>query len=265
MISALLIAALALSAAMAVAWAVQRATGNSGWIDATWSLAVGVTSAALALAPAPADGATARQLLLAGLIGLWALRLGGYIAGRSFRAKEDPRYAWLINEWGPSAPWRLFYFLQVQALAGLILAASVYVAALNGAPGLRLMDYIGLAVFLTSLAGAALADEQLRRFRADPANHGKVCDTGLWAWSRHPNYFFEWLGWTAFPLIALSGGDPWGLIALAAPVLMYVLLAHVSGVPPLEAHMERSRGAAFAAYKARVNAFFPGPPRAPSP
>jgi steroid 5-alpha reductase family enzyme len=112
-----------------------------------------------------------------------------------------------------------------------------------------------------ALLGAALADEQLRRFRANSANRGKICDRGLWSWSRHPNYFFEWLGWVAFPLIALSGGDLIGLTAFAAPILMYVLLAHVSGVPPLEAHMKRSRGAAFEAYCARVNVFFPGPPK----
>ena len=100
-----------------------------------------------------------------------------------------------------------------------------------------------------------------RRFKADSANRGKICETGLWGWSRHPNYFFEWLGWVAFPLIALSGGDLIGLAAFAAPALMYVLLVHMSGVPPLEAHMERTRGAAFDDYRARVNVFFPGPPK----
>jgi steroid 5-alpha reductase family enzyme len=167
----------------------------------------------------------------------------------------------LIEEWGESASRRLFQFLQVQALAGLILAYSIYVAAVDPAPGLRALDWAGAVLFACALVGAALSDEQLRRFRAKVANRGKICDCGLWSWSRHPNYFFEWLGWVAFPVIALSGGDLIGLTAVAAPILMYVLLAHVSGVPPLEAHMQRSRGAAFDAYCARVNAFFPGPPK----
>ena len=168
-----------------------------------------------------------------------------------------------MNEWGQDAGRRLFLFLQVQAAAGLVLVLSVFAAAHNSAPGLGAKDALGVLVFLGALAGAALSDEQLRRFKADPANRGKVCDVGLWGYSRHPNYFFEWLGWVAFPIIAISGAHLWGLAAFAAPALMYLLLAHVSGIPPLEAHMQRSRGAAFDLYRARVNAFFPGPQRNP--
>ena len=100
-------------------------------------------------------------------------------------------------------------------------------------------------------------------FKSDPAHRGKICDTGLWAWSRHPNYFFEWLGWCAWPLFAidLGGGWPWGWLALSGPAYMYWLLTRVSGVPLLEAHMRRSRPEAFAAYAERTSAFFPRPPR----
>jgi steroid 5-alpha reductase family enzyme len=114
-----------------------------------------------------------------------------------------------------------------------------------------------------AIAGAALADHQLRRFRASPANRGKVCDAGLWRWSRHPNYFFEWLGWIAYPLIAIdiTGGYPLGWVAIAGPICMYWLLRHVSGVPPLEEHMLRSRGDAYRRYQARTSAFFPLPQR----
>ena len=257
MLIPLLLAAAFLVLAMTFAWYVQRRTGNSGWIDATWSFAVGLAGIGLALSA----GFGARQLLVAALVAIWSLRLGGYIAFRSAGAPEDPRYAALMAEWGESGSRRLFEFLQVQALAGLILAYSIYIAALDPTPGLRALDWAGAALFAVALLGAALADEQLRRFRGDSANRGKICDTGLWSWSRHPNYFFEWLGWVAFPLIAVSGGDLIGLTSIAAPILMYVLLAHVSGVPPLEAHMKRSRGAAFEAYCARVNVFFPGPPK----
>ena len=112
-------------------------------------------------------------------------------------------------------------------------------------------------------AGEGLADEQMRRFKADPTNHGRICDRGLWAWSRHPNYFFEWFGWLAYPVIAwpLSGVYPWGWAAWIAPVLMYLVLDKGTGVPPLEAHMLKSRGQAFADYQARVARFFPSPPR----
>lgn len=92
------------------------------------------------------------------------------------------------------------------------------------------------------------------------ANRDKVCDVGFWALSRHPNYFFQWLGWVGYAVVAIgpAGDWGWGWLALAGPALMYWLLVHVSGIPPLEAHMMRSRGAAFTAYAKRVNAFWPG-------
>ena len=263
MLLSLSFAAAFLAAAMSTAWAVQRRTGNSGWIDTIWSFAVGAAGVGMALASSGADAPGPRQWLVAALAAIWAARLGGYIAARSKGAAEDPRYAWLMQEWGEDASRRLFMFLQAQALAGLILVLAIGVAARDPSPALRPLDVLGALVFALALAGAALADEQLRRFRADTSRRGGVCEDGLWAYSRHPNYFFEWLGWCAFPLIALSGGAWIGLVALAAPALMYYLLAHVSGVPPLEAHMERSRGAAFADYRARVNAFFPGPRKTP--
>jgi steroid 5-alpha reductase family enzyme len=111
-----------------------------------------------------------------------------------------------------------------------------------------------------------VADRQLKAFVADPKNKGKVADTGLWSYSRHPNYFFEWLGWFAYVLIALDvfGAYGWWPLALLAPAMMYWLLVHASGIPPLEEHMLRSRGEAFRAYQARVNAFFPGPRKTPA-
>ncbi|RYE88632.1 MAG: DUF1295 domain-containing protein, partial [Hyphomicrobiales bacterium] len=104
-------------------------------------------------------------------------------------------------------------------------------------------------------AGAGAA--QLTAFKRKPQNRGKVCDTGLWGLSRHPNYFFEWLFWVAYPLIGI--GYDLGWVALLAPALMYWLLVHASGIPPLEAHMMRTRPEAFAAYKRRVRPFWPIP------
>ncbi len=137
MLIPLLLAAAFLVVAMTFAWYVQRRTGNSGWIDATWSFAVGLAGISLALSA----GFGARQLLVAALVAIWSLRLGGYIAFRSAGAPEDPRYAALMEEWGEGASRRLFQFLQVQALAGLILAYSIYVAALDPEPGLRALDW----------------------------------------------------------------------------------------------------------------------------
>ena len=257
--TATLLCALELLAIMSLAWLVQRRTGNSGWIDVAWSLGTGLAGITFALAPL--DGATLgpRQFTVAGLVAAWSLRLGLHIARRSAAGIDDPRYAALRDEWGAAFALRLYLFLMIQAVVALGLAATIGLAARNPAP-IGLSDLAGAAVLILAILGEALADRQLRRFKADPARRGQVCDAGLWSWSRHPNYFFEWLCWIAYPLFALSGFWPWGLPALAGPALMYWALRHASGIPPLEAHMQRRYGAAFAAYAARVSVFFPIPP-----
>jgi steroid 5-alpha reductase family enzyme len=255
--------AIMMSAMMALAWAAQRRTGSSGWIDSIWSFTVGLGGVTAALI---ADGGDDfRRWLALGIVGLWSARLGAHIAARTRGAGEDPRYQALIEEWGDRAGVRLFLFLQVQAACALVLALAVYAAASNPAI-FGLVDMLALVIAIVAIAGEAVSDWQLSRFRAANRGKGKVCETGLWAYSRHPNYFFEWLGWCAWPLLALdvAGGHPLGLTALAAPALMYWLLVHVSGIPPLEAHMLRSRGEAFRSLQARVNAFFPGPRRTQS-
>ncbi len=121
---------------------------------------------------------------------------------------------------------------------------------------------MGVVVFLACVAGEALADAQMHAFRADPANKGKVCDKGLWAWSRHPNYFFEAAIWLAYPIIAIDLAHPWTLVSLIAPVLMYLTVRYASGVPPLEEAMLKSRGEAYRRYQARVSVLIPLPPKA---
>ena len=252
---------LGLSVAMAGAWLIERDTRNGGWIDVTWTFATGAAGVAFALLPA--DGAvTPRGWLVAALAALWSVRLGLHLARRTAQ-HEDARYAWFRKEWGAGYPARLFRFLQIQAAAAAFLALAMWLAARNPAPGLGAMDILGVAVFAGALLGGAVADAQLAAFKADPRNAGKVCDRGLWAWSRHPNYFFEWLVWLGFALIAvnLAGAWPWGWLAFLAPLFMLYLLTRKSGIPPLEDHMARSRGQAWADYKARTSAFFPLPPR----
>jgi steroid 5-alpha reductase family enzyme len=250
-----------LSVAMALAWGVQRATGNSGWVDATWSWATGAAGMAMALVPIDAAPPGWRQWAVAAVLAAWGLRLGTHIARRAAAGHEDPRYAAFRRDWAPSFQARMFRFLQIQALAGFLLTLSVLAATRDPTPALRAADLAALALVLLALAGEALADAQLRRFRADTANRGKVCEAGLWAWSRHPNYFCEWLLWCAWPVMALGAGWGWFALALLAPALMYWLLVHASGIPPLEAVMLASRGEAYRDYQRRVPAFFPRPPR----
>jgi steroid 5-alpha reductase family enzyme len=250
---------LSLSLLMALAWMIQQRTGNSGWVDTTWTYSVGVIGAIAALWPLD-DGLPIRQALVAGLVMLWSARLGTHIALRALGGGDDPRYASYAREWGAAAPRRMFLFLQAQALAAVPLVFAVFLAAHAPQAMLRVQDAIGAVIALAAIALEAVADDQLRRFKADPANAGLVCDVGLWRWSRHPNYFFEWIGWLAYPLLALSPDYPWGWASLAAPALMYWLLVHVSGIPPLEVQMLHSRGDRYRAYQATTSAFFPLPP-----
>lgn len=254
----------ALVVAMSGAWAVQRVTGNSGWIDAIWSLSTGAAGVAYALIPTVGYVPGKRATLAAILVGAWSLRLGLHIAARTASSKsEDPRYAQFRKDWGKTFQLKLFLFLMIQAVAAAVLALSVLVAAHNPAPGLTWTDGLGALVLVIAIAGEGLADAQLRKFKSYGPNKGAICEVGLWSWSRHPNYFFEWFGWLAYPLIAFNsaGAWLWGWAALAAPAFMYYLLRYASGVPPTEEAMAKSRGAAFEDYKRRVSVFFPFPPK----
>jgi len=263
---ALVAIAVSLSVLMAGAWAVQQRTGNSGWVDTIWTFSLGLTGAASALGPVAGAAPNPRQWLVAALVAVWSIRLGSHIALRTAAITDDPRYAAFAKEWGVNSPRRMFLFLQNQGFGSIPLVFSIFVAARFPQPGLRFQDYLGVAILAAGIAGEALADAQLKRFRSDPANEGRVCDIGLWRWSRHPNYFFEWFGWLAYPVIAIPFDAPlyylWGWATLLAPIFMYWILVHVTGIPPLEAQMLRSRGERYRAYQSRTSAFFPLPPHA---
>src|ERR1700761_8952728 len=216
-LAALLAVAVALSVLMNGAWLVQPRTGNSGWVDTIWTFSLGLTGAASALWPIADTAPNARQWLVAALVAIWSLRLGLHIAVRTAGITDDPRYAAFAREWGVDSPRRMFVFLQNQAFGSIPLVFAIFVAAHAPFGALRLQDYLGALVLLLGIVGEALADAQLKQFRQRPASKGQVCDIGLWRWSRHPNYFFEWLGWLAYPLISISPSYPWGWAALLAP------------------------------------------------
>jgi steroid 5-alpha reductase family enzyme len=251
-----------LAAVMASAWRIQQTSGNSGWVDVSWTFGVGGAGCVASLLPFDsAPWPTWRQLVVAVLVVAWSLRLGLHIAARTNASGDDPRYHQLVIEWEADASRRMFWFLQSQAAVGAILAVSVGLAAQNPDPSLRIQDIAGILLLAVALAGEAISDQQLRAFKAGSANQHAICDIGLWRWSRHPNYFFEWLAWLAYPVIAidLSGVNPWGWFAILAPACMYWVLVHVSGIPPLEGHMMRTRGDAFRSYQRRTRPFLPLP------
>jgi steroid 5-alpha reductase family enzyme len=249
---ALLPAALAMALVMGFAWVWQRRTGNAGWVDVFWTFGLGAAGVAVALSA----GRGPRGVVVAVLVAVWASRLGLYLVARTRRGPEDARYARFRRDWGDRFESRLFAFLLIQAAAAALLLPPVALAASSPRPP-GWPDAAAVAILVVAVTGEHLSDRQMHAFRGVPENHGKVCDFGLWGLSRHPNYFFEWLHWLAYPVLAI--GAPWGWVALIGPAFMYVLLVHVSGIPPLEAQMLRSRGEAYRRYQARVSAFIPWP------
>jgi steroid 5-alpha reductase family enzyme len=231
--------ALMLSGAMALAWRVALTTGQSGRIDAIWALATGLAAVAAAGA---SQGDPLRRALVCAMAAAWSLRLALALWRRAISGGDDPRYAALKQSWGAAAPRRLFLFLQFQAAASWPLALTAYCAAGAPRPGLDGRDGLAIALFALAFGGEAIADRQIAEFKRVPANRGT---------------------WLAYPIMAVEAGYPAGWLALAGPLVIYVLLVHVSGVPPLEAHLSRSRPAEFAAYAENVSAFWPRPPRRP--
>lgn len=251
----LLNAAVALGA-MLLLWLASLALRDVSIVDAWW----GPGFALLAWVDVAAAGAHPRSLLLAAAVTLWGLRLGGYLLWRNHGQPEDARYAAMRRHHGTRFP--LVSLLTVFALQGALQVAVglpfAVVAAEPGAGGLGALDAFGAALFAAGLAFESVADLQLARFKADPSSRGRVMDRGLWAWTRHPNYFGDCLAWWGLFVVALAA--PFGWTSLPGPALMTFLLLRVSGVALLERSIGKRRPG-YAEYAARVPAFFPRPPR----
>lgn len=245
------------SLAMAWAWNRQRRTRNAGIVDVLWSASL----AALAvLYAAGADGWMPRRLLVGVLAGGWYLRLTLHLARRFGAESEDGRYATLRERFGDRFDAWMFWFFQAQAWLAVLLSLAFLVPAAAAQEGWRVQDAVAVTLWLVAIAGQGVADRQLRAWREDPANRGRTCRGGLWRYSRHPNYFFEWVQWLVYPVLA--AGLPWGWAVWAAPALMLFLVLRVTGIPPTEEQSVKSRGDDYRAYQRTTNAFFPGPPRA---
>ena len=248
---------LVLAPVMALLWVRQERTGEADAVDLAWTASLG--AAAVAYAVLLGEGLPARRALVAGLASGWSARLALHLLPRVRAAGEDARYRELRRRWGDDASRRFFRFYQAQALSVPLISVQFLLAMLTPAGALRLWDLLGALVVLASVAGEGLADRQLDAWRRNPANRGRACRQGLWRYSRHPNYFFEWLHWLGYSVIAI--GAPWWPATLVVPAGMYVLVRHVTGIPHTEAQALRSRGDDYRRYQRETNAFFPGPAR----
>ena len=246
----------AMAAMMAALWLVQRARRDAGVVDVGWTAGLGALALWYALA---GGGDPLRRGLVAAMAGGWSLRLAWHLlADRVVGKPEDGRYRELRSRWGERAQARFFVFFQAQAAADVVLSLP-FLAAMCGERALGATGLAGVAVWAVAVLGETLADAQLARFRADPGNRGRTCRAGLWRLSRHPNYFFEWLHWWAYVLLAL--GSPAWWLSLVGPVLMLVLLLEVTGIPATEAHALASRGEEYRDYQRTTSAFVPWFPK----
>lgn len=256
-IVAMLIGLCAAAAVMFVLWLVQRRTGNAGIVDVGWAAMLGVLAIFYGFV---LDGPMPRRAIVTAMAAVWSGRLAWYILfDRVLGKEEDSRYRALRDKRPKGIQSFLFVFFQIQALLDVVLSLSYVVAILNPAPALGMFGVAAIVLWLISVGGETIADRQLARFRSNPANAGKVCRDGLWRYSRHPNYFFEWLHWWVYVLFAI--GSPHWWLTLLAPGLMLFFILKVTGIPPTEARALESRGEAYRAYQRTTSALIPWFPK----
>lgn len=254
---AMLTAAVTIAIVMVTTWIVSVAIKNASIVDIVWGLGFVAVSWVLWWR---IDGDNTRQAVLAVMVGLWGLRLGGYLAKRNLGHGEDWRYVLMRKKHGAKFP--IVSLVTVFGLQGVIMwTVSLPVQFGNGdaTPPLGPLAVIGIIVWAVGLGFEVIGDAQLARFKADPANAGQVMDKGLWRYTRHPNYFGDALLWWGIGIVGAETGS--GVIGFVGPVVMTVFLTRVSGVPMLE-HSMAKRRPGYADYVKRTSAFVPRPPRA---
>ncbi|HEV2651207.1 MAG TPA: DUF1295 domain-containing protein [Rhizomicrobium sp.] len=242
-------------AMMTAAWVLSRRLNDVSIVDILWAPAFAV----LAIVSALVTGVSMRGFIVLVLVEVWAVRLGSHIYARWRRlGHEDYRYTEIRRKRGGNfAVTSLWWIFWMQAALLWVISWPLQAALVYRNP-LNWLDGVGTALAIAGIAIEAVADVQLTRFRADPANRNRVLDTGIWAWSRHPNYFGDFTLWWGFFLLAIAAGGPWWLIL--SPIAMSALLVHYSGAGLMEDTIA-SRRPGYADYVRRTSLFVPLPPK----
>lgn len=242
---------------MVALWLWQITSKRADWVDAAWAVLIGLQAIAFAIV---GDGALEKRVLAALLAATWSSRLAAHLIQRlSGHSGEDGRYQAMREHFGERANLFFFFFFLVQALVAWLFALPAWVVANDPSAAADFWLFLGVALWFASLAGESMADRQLAAFKADPASKGRVCQVGLWRYSRHPNYFFEWLHWFSYPLVAVGAPHQW--LAWLGPVVMLLFLYRVSGIPYTEKQSLKSRGDAYREYQRTTSPFIPWPPK----
>lgn len=257
---ALFLLPLALVAAMAmmtILWVIHLLIRNAAIVDFGWAAGLPLCAVIYAVM---ASGYGPRKWLIAAMVCIWGLRLAFYLLfDRVVGKPEEGRYQQIRKDWKTNLPLKFFFFFQFQALLDVVLSVPFLLAAVNPASAWHWLEYVGAAMWLVAFVGEAASDAQLKAFKADSANKGKTCQAGLWHYSRHPNYFFEWLIWVAYALFASA--SPWGWASWVCPAMMLYFLFKVTGIPATEAQALRSKGEEYRRYQETTSAFVPWFPK----
>lgn len=238
---------------MTIFWLISLIQKKADIVDFGWSFCLGGSGIFYSLF---ATGDPNRRILLGIFTGFWGVRLCYHLlTDRVLKEEEDGRYINLRKLWGESANRKFYLFFLVQGFLALILSFPFLITAYNETPVSWVSVIIASLIFGISLTGESIADLQLRKFKSFPENRGKTCRVGLWNYSRHPNYFFEWIHWFSYVILA------WGSVIWAGslfnPIAMYYLITRVTGIPPTEERALQSRGDNYREYQKSTNAFFP--------
>lgn len=242
---------------MLVLWVIHLLIKNAAIVDVGWAAGLALLAIYYAYA---GPGYSARKYAIAAMAGLWGLRLATYLLfARVIGQPEEGRYVQLRKDWKTNLPLRFLLFFEFQALLDVVLSLPFLLACLDSRAPLGPFEKLGGAIWIVGILGEALADAQLSKFKKDPANKGKLCRAGLWNYSRHPNYFFEWLIWMGYAIFAIA--SPWGWLGLISPALILYFLLGVTGIPATEEQALRSRGDQYREYQKTTSAFIPWFPK----
>ena len=255
--SLLLIHTLFCSLMMCIAWRWQCRIKDAGIVDVTWAALMSLIAISYAI---NLNGDFATRVVVGLIMGLWYSRLAIFLYKRvkhdqNIGRGEDGRYKNLREYWGDKANFYHFFFFQFQALLVMIFTLPAFVISQQQTTQTHYL-IMGLGITILAFIGVRISDKQLYEFRASEENNGKVCDRGLWKYSRHPNYFFEWLHWFAYPVIAI--GTTYAIYLWLAPVLMLLFLYFITGIPHTERQAIQSRGQHYINYQKTTSAFFRG-------
>jgi steroid 5-alpha reductase family enzyme len=257
MLTVIFTGTLAVCGLMLFLWLIHLPMQNAAIVDAGWAggmALLGVLYGVMGTGWAP------RRAVIAMMALVWGLRLALFLLfTRIIGHPEEGRYVQLRREWRKHVALKFLLFFQFQALLCILLATPFFLVAENPTPAFAFLEYVAILLWIIAVAGEITADAQLCAFKSNVQNHGRTCRAGLWKYSRHPNYFFEWLIWVAFSLFALVSHS--GYLGLVSPILMLFFLFRVTGIPATEAQALRTKGEDYRRYQQSTSAFVPWPPR----